>query len=111
MTEEDLKKVSWYHNLCKAWFISSLLKDCSMALFSIVSIFLQISYGNMVSKIGIVFCILCIVNTSVIFSKNTDYISKLVSNEEPKSLKLFDVINWICFISGIICLIVNIFGG
>ena len=99
--EFKLKVLSWYHNSVNAWFISAMLKDCLMAVFFLVSLVLHIINE---STLGSFFSIFGIANIAIMFSANQKYILETLSEKEPKSLLVFDIISWIIFVSNSICL-------
>ena len=102
MTEkEELKVLSYYHNSVKAWFVSALLKDCLMSIYFLVSLVLHIINE---STLGVFFSIFGIANIAIIFSANQKYIVDILNEKEPKSLKVFDNISWIIFLSTSCCL-------
>ena len=101
MNKEELMAVSWYHNLVRAWFVSSILKDCLMAVFFIVSLIFHIINE---STLGSFFSIFGIANIAIMFSANQKYIVEIIKEKEPKSLMVFDIISWIIFLSTSCCL-------
>lgn len=109
MSEKELKEAFWYNNLVKAWFNSSLVKDCLLALFFLVSLVIYSFKDMHTSDIGMFFAILGLANNAIIFGSNQKYLKALVANEEPKSIKVFDIINWILFVTNSFCLIIGTF--
>lgn len=102
--EFTLKMLSWYHNSVNAWFVSSILKDCLMAVFFIVSLVFHIINE---STLGSFFSIFGIANIAIMFSANQKYIVETIKEKEPKSLMVFDIISWIIFVTNSICLMLE----
>ena len=101
MNKEELKAVAYYHSLVRAWFVSSILKDCLMAVLFIVSLVFHIINE---STLGSFFSIFGIANIAIMFSANQKYIVEIIKEKEPKSLMVFDIISWIIFLSTSCCL-------
>lgn len=112
MNIEELEQVSYYHNSVRAWFVSSIAKDGLIALFSIASIFAEMSFGfNLVSRIGLISSVFSVVVTVFIFGKNMECVEKIIKGEERSSIGYLDKMNMVFFLISAICLLISFFGG
>lgn len=109
MTEKELKEVSYYHNSVRAWVMSSLSKDLLIALFSTAGVFVQFNQeSSLIGKSCCTFFVLCVVLTAFIFSKNMEYVEKILNGEQPKSIGYLDRMNFIFFVLGMFFLIISL---